>query len=60
LLITGDVKWHDWVFAKNSGFNVMDAGHDIENVFIDIIFGMLVDKVKTIKSPSRLEIKVYS
>jgi hypothetical protein len=38
----------------------MDAGHDIENVFIDIIFAMLVDKVKTIKSPSRLDIKVYS
>lgn len=60
LLITGDVKWHDWVFAKNAGFNVMDAGHDIENVFIDIIFGMLVDQVKTIKLPSYLEIKVYS
>jgi hypothetical protein len=38
----------------------MDAGHDIENVFIDIIFGMLVDQVKTIKLPSYLEIKVYS
>jgi hypothetical protein len=38
----------------------MDAGHDIENVFIDIIFAMLVDQIKVIKLPSYLEIKVYS
>jgi putative NIF3 family GTP cyclohydrolase 1 type 2 len=54
------VKWHDWIFAKNAGFNVMDVGHDIENVFIEVIFKMLVDFTKTIKLPSNLEIKVYS
>ncbi|MDR2823521.1 MAG: Nif3-like dinuclear metal center hexameric protein [Mycoplasmataceae bacterium] len=37
LLITGDMKHHDWLFAKMHNMNVMDVGHELENAFIDLI-----------------------
>jgi putative NIF3 family GTP cyclohydrolase 1 type 2 len=43
------VKWHDWQFAKLHGLNVMDVGHDLENVFIDVITKLISDSVKLIK-----------
>ncbi len=38
LFITGDVKWHDWQFAQLYNTNVLDIGHDIENLFVDVIY----------------------
>lgn len=41
-LITGDIKWHDWVYANDLNLNLIDIGHDAEKFFIELI-------VKTIK-----------
>ncbi len=54
LFITGDVKWHDWQFASLYDANVLDVGHDIENLFINVINKDLsyFDELKTCLLPS--------
>lgn len=57
LFITGDVKWHDWQFAKLHNANVLDIGHDIENLFINIINKDLsyFHELKTCLLPSNIK-----
>lgn len=63
LYITGDVKWHDWQFAKEHKMNVMDVGHDLENIFINAMMKIINtdDDVYNIRSlPSKSEIKIVN
>ena len=56
--LTGDVKWHDWQFANLYNVNVIDIGHDIENVFVNFILKTLAidfDDLKTIGCTSNLK-----
>ncbi|MDR0545679.1 MAG: Nif3-like dinuclear metal center hexameric protein [Mycoplasmataceae bacterium] len=55
LFVTADLKYHDWKFAKKHGLQFMDIGHDVENVFLDLITNLLIEEFKTIKIQ-----KVYS
>lgn len=53
--LTGDVKWHDWMYAKINNANVIDIGHDCENVFCTIISEKLkemFDEIKVFAFPS--------
>lgn len=43
LLVTGDVGWHDFLFARQHNLNIMDVGHDLENCFIDLINDLILD-----------------
>lgn len=36
-LVTGEVKWHEWIAAKEKGINLIEIGHGTEEVFIDLI-----------------------
>ncbi|MDR0675153.1 MAG: Nif3-like dinuclear metal center hexameric protein [Mycoplasmataceae bacterium] len=61
LFVTGDVKWHDWQFAKLHKIDVMDAGHDLENTFIELITELISENVKLIKIqtlPNKQDIKI--
>lgn len=59
LFITGDVKWHDWQYAKTYRANVLDIGHDAENIFVGVITNLLTNKFKDIaftEYPSKLDL----
>lgn len=63
LYITGDVKWHDWQYAKEHKMNVMDVGHDLENIFINAMLKVVNadDDVHNVRSlPSKSEIKIVN
>lgn len=49
LLITGDIKWHDWVYISQSKYHVLDVGHDLEKYFINLMTETLIKKFKNIK-----------
>ncbi|WP_339023187.1 Nif3-like dinuclear metal center hexameric protein [Spiroplasma endosymbiont of Crioceris asparagi] len=34
LFISGELKWHQWVYAKNNDVDVFAVGHYMENMFI--------------------------
>lgn len=62
LLITGDIKWHDWTLSNMYDLTIIDAGHDLENHFINIIEEMINQKFKLIKVSkifSPIKFKVY-
>ncbi|MGL4950536.1 MAG: Nif3-like dinuclear metal center hexameric protein [Mycoplasma sp.] len=42
LFITGDMKYHSWVDSKYIELPIIDVSHEIENVFIDIIYEQLI------------------
>lgn len=45
LLITGDIKHHDFIDAKNAGISLIDAGHFYtENIFYDKLKTFLLDR----------------
>lgn len=57
--LTGDVKWHDWQFAKLYEANVIDVGHDIENLFVDVVSKDLLHEFHDLKVIlNRSEIKM--
>ncbi len=61
LFITGDVKWHDWQYAKTYRANVLDIGHDAENIFVGVITNLLTNKFKDIaftEYPSKLDLTI--
>ena len=61
LFITGDVKWHDWQYAKAYNANILDLGHDAENIFVDVIADLLSNRFKDIylvKHPSKLDLTI--
>ncbi len=39
--ITGDIKWHDWIYASQFNVNLIDAGHEIEMEFINMISSLI-------------------
>lgn len=49
LLITGDVKWHDWIYISQSKYHVIDVGHDLEKFFIDLIYDELIHRFQDLK-----------
>ncbi|QHI73662.1 Nif3-like dinuclear metal center hexameric protein [Aminipila terrae] len=47
LFITGDVKYHDAMKAKEKGMNVLDAGHyGTEKIFVSNMAGQLKNELK--------------
>lgn len=63
LYITGDVKWHDWQYAKEHKMNVMDVGHDLENIFINAMMSVVNtdDDIHNVRSlPSKSQIKIVN
>ena len=50
LLILGEVKWHEWVYAKEKGLSIIEMGHFTEKVFIDVIKRIIQSKVKEVIS----------
>ncbi len=46
LLITGDIKHHDFIDAKIAGISLIDAGHFYtENIFYDLVKSFLLSKI---------------
>ncbi|MGL4948668.1 MAG: Nif3-like dinuclear metal center hexameric protein [Mycoplasma sp.] len=43
VFITGDIKYHAWVDAKEIKIPLIEVPHEIENIFIDIIANLLSD-----------------
>ncbi len=44
-IVTGDVKWHAFVDAKNAGLTVVDAGHyHTENIICTHLLNLLTEK----------------
>lgn len=49
-LITGDVKWHGFVDAKNAGITVIDAGHyNTEVIVCDVLLKRLSGQFKDVE-----------
>lgn len=44
IFITGDLKYHDWIDVERNGYNVIDIGHEVENIFTDFITNLLEEK----------------
>lgn len=42
LFITGDIKWHDWVYINQLGINVIDIGHDLEKYFVNMATSIIL------------------
>lgn len=50
LLITGDIKHHDFIDAKNAGLSMIDAGHYYtENIFYDSVKAFLLSKIPDVE-----------
>ena len=49
LIVTGDIKWHDWILLDDLSINGLDVGHDLEKYFIDLICEILLDKLSMLK-----------
>lgn len=50
LLITGDVKHHDFIDARDAGISMIDAGHFYtENIFYDLVKSFLLSKIPDIE-----------
>lgn len=49
LIITGDIKWHDWILLDDLEINGLDVGHDLEKYFINLINEFLIDKIPRLK-----------
>lgn len=50
LLITGDVKHHDFIDAMNAGISIIDAGHFYtENIFYDSVKDFLLSRISDIE-----------
>jgi putative NIF3 family GTP cyclohydrolase 1 type 2 len=43
LIVTGDIKWHDWNLVNDLKINTLDIGHDVEKYFNDLICDYLED-----------------
>ncbi len=41
LFVTGDIKWHDWVYIDEKRLYVLDVGHDLEKYFIPMMKGII-------------------
>ena len=37
LVLTGDIKWHDWTLIDQLNVNVVDIAHDIEKHFVNML-----------------------
>ena len=37
LIVTGDIKWHDWILVNDLKISTLDIGHDVEKYFNDLI-----------------------
>ncbi len=48
-VVTSDVKWHDWTFAKINNLPIISVSHDIEHQFVDVISSLLKIKFKDLK-----------
>ena len=62
ILITGDIKWHDWLYADQLKLNLLDIGHDVEKHFIELIYKNLqkiFPCLKIYKSFPSISIKLY-
>lgn len=49
LIITGDIKWHNWQLSKNYNIALLDVSHAIENSFVDAIYNLISSKFKKTK-----------
>lgn len=49
LIITGDIKWHDWILLDDLDINSLDVGHDLEKYFINLINDFLTKKISRLK-----------
>ncbi len=49
LIITGDIKWHEWILLDDLKINAIDVGHDLEKYFIDLINSILINKFSKLK-----------
>ncbi|MCF0227979.1 MAG: Nif3-like dinuclear metal center hexameric protein [Malacoplasma sp.] len=53
LILTGDLKWHDWTLIDQLNVNVVDIAHDVEKCFIGMlepIIKVKFNKIKILKS----------
>lgn len=53
LLIVGEMKHHEWVFANEHNLRVLEIGHFSEIIFKDMISNFLSKKIKTIESKEK-------
>lgn len=49
LIITGDIKWHDWILCDDLNINSLDVGHELEKYFINLINEFLITKFPKLK-----------
>ncbi len=49
LIVTGDIKWHDWILLDDLSINGLDVGHDLEKYFIDLIYEIIFEKFPKLK-----------
>ena len=49
LIITGDIKWHDWILLDDLKINAIDVGHDLEKYFINLVNDILISKFPKLK-----------
>ena len=49
VIVTGDIKWHDWTLVNDLKINTLDVGHDVEKYFIDLIYGHLTNRFYNLK-----------
>ncbi|MBQ2349638.1 MAG: Nif3-like dinuclear metal center hexameric protein, partial [Mycoplasma sp.] len=49
LIITGDIKWHDWILLNDLNINGLDVGHELEKYFINLIKEFLNKKFSELK-----------
>ena len=49
LIITGDIKWHDWILLNDLNINGLDVGHELEKYFINLIKEFLNEKFSELK-----------
>lgn len=48
LFITSDVKWSDWITAKEEGITILEITHGIETVFVDAVSDFLKQSYKSL------------
>ncbi|ATZ16380.1 dinuclear metal center YbgI/SA1388 family protein [Entomoplasma freundtii] len=63
VFVTGDLKWHEWLYAQDNQVAILALGHEMENYFVKHLVNLLKNsfpEVTIMESSMNIPYQVYS